>query len=141
MNGKGSLMSWLLPTLGYALTVGLTGISVKYALKTISWQQMLLWVPLAYAGFALILILGYGARFPLGVGGAWAALTALFASAGLILLFVALDRGQASVVVPVSSIYPVVTLVASAVFLAESVTVPKVAGTLLVVAGVTLISR
>lgn len=141
MNGKGSLMSWLLPTLGYALTVGLTGISVKYALKTISWQQMVLWVPLAYASFALILILGFGARFPLGVGGAWAALTALLASGGLILLFIALDRGQASVVVPVSSIYPVVTLIASAAFLAESVTVPKVVGTVLVVAGVTLISR
>lgn len=134
-------MSWLLPTLGYALTVGLTGISVKYALKTITWQQMVLWVPLAYAGFALILILGFGARFPLGVGGAWAALTALLASGGLILLFVALDRGQASVVVPVSSIYPVVTLIASAAFLSESVTVPKVVGTVLVVAGVTLISR
>lgn len=141
MNGKGSLMSWLLPTLGYALTVGLTGISVKYALKTITWQQMLLWVPLAYAVWALVLVVGFGARFPLGVGGAWAALTALFASAGLILLFIALDRGQASIVVPVSSIYPVVTLIASAAFLSESVTMPKVVGTALVVAGVTLISR
>ena len=141
MNGKGSLLSWLIPTLGYALTVGLTGISVKYALKTITWQQMLLWVPLAYAVWALILIAGFGARFPLGVGGAWAALTALFASGGLILLFIALDRGEASVVVPVSSIYPVVTLIASAAFLSESVTVPKVVGTALVVAGVTLISR
>jgi transporter family protein len=134
-------MSWLLPTLGYALTVGLTGISVKYALKTITWQQMLLWVPLAYAVWALVLVVGFGARFPLGVGGAWAALTALFASAGLILLFIALDRGQASIVVPVSSIYPVVTLIASAAFLSESVTMPKVVGTALVVAGVTLISR
>jgi len=141
VNGKGSLMSWLLPTLGYALTVGLTGISVKYALKTITWQQMLLWVPLAYAVWALVLVVGFGARFPLGVGGAWAALTALFASAGLILLFIALDRGQASIVVPVSSIYPVVTLIASAAFLSESVTMPKVVGTALVVAGVTLISR
>ena len=141
MDGKGSLMSWLLPSLGYALALGLTGISVKYALKTISWQQMLLWVPLAYAVIALVLVLGFGARFPLGVGGAWAALTALLASAALILLFVALDRGQASIVVPVTSMYPVVTLIASAAFLAESVTVPKVVGTALVVAGIALITR
>jgi transporter family protein len=141
VNGKGSLLSWLIPTLGYAVTVGLTGISVKYALKTITWQQMLLWVPLAYACWAAVLIVGFGARLPLGVGGAWAALTALFASGGLILLFISLDRGQASVVVPVSSIYPVVTLIASAAFLSESITVPKVIGTVLVVAGVTVISR
>lgn len=141
MDGKGSLMSWLLPALGNALALGLMGIVLKYALKTITWQQAVLWVPLAYAAIALVLIFGFGTRFPVGVGGAWAALTAVLAAAALVLVFVALDRGKASIVVPVTSIYPIVTLVGSAVFLAEGVTVPKVVGTLLVVAGATLVTR
>ncbi|MSO94866.1 MAG: hypothetical protein EXQ81_03610 [Thermoleophilia bacterium] len=101
----------------------------------------MLWVPIVYAVIALVLIFGFGTRFPVGVGGAWAALTAVLASAALVLVFVALDRGKASIVVPVTSIYPIVTLIGSAVFLAEGVTVPKVVGTLLVVAGATLVTR
>jgi len=65
----------------------------------------------------------------------------LCAAAGLILLFVALTRGEASTVVPATAAYPVVTLAGSALFLSESVTVARVAGTVLVIAGVVLLSR
>lgn len=141
MHGKGNTLSWLGFAIAYAFAIGLTGITIKYALKTISWQQMVLWVPLCYAAFSLVLVLGFGVRFPLGIGGFWAALTGIFAAAALILLFIALDRGPASSVVPVTSIYPVITLFASAIILSESITVPKAIGTALVVAGVALISR
>lgn len=134
-------MSWLGFALGYAFAIGFSGITIKYALKTITWQQMLLWVPLCYGAFCLVLVLGFGVRFPLGIGGLWAALTGILAAAALIFLFLALDHGPASSVVPVSSIYPVITLFASAVVLSESITVPKVIGTALVVAGVAVISR
>jgi transporter family protein len=79
--------------------------------------------------------------FPTGAGSAWAALTAVCAAAALILFFYALTKGDVSVVVPVSSAYPVVTLIGSAIFLSESITPPKVIGTALVIAGVIVISR
>jgi uncharacterized membrane protein len=57
-------------------------------------------------------------------GGGWAAATAVLAASGLSLFFFALSRGDASQVVPATSAYPVVTLVAAAVFLSEPVTLP-----------------
>ena len=135
------MAAWILPTFGYILTLGVAGVTAKLALRTISWQQMVLWVPIAYAVFAVSFAVFRGARLPLGVGGGWAAATALCASSALILFFVALTHGEASKVVPASSAYPVVTLAASALFLSESITLVRVVGTALVIVGLVLISR
>jgi transporter family protein len=131
----------MVPTLAYVVLVGAAGVTTKLALRTISWEQLVLWVPLAYITFSVILIAGRGTRLPLGTGGAWAAATAVGASASLILLFYALTKGAASTVVPASSAYPIVTVVGSALFLSESITVARIAGTGLIVAGVVLLSR
>lgn len=135
------MAGWILPTLGYTLILGATGVTSKLALRTISWEQLVLWVPVVYIGFAIFFVTDRGARFPLGAGGGWAALTAFGAATSLILLFVALTRGDASKVVPAGSAYPVVTVIGSALFLSESITLLRVAGTALVVAGVVLLSR
>ena len=135
------MAGWILPTLGYIVLVGVSGVTAKLALRTISWQQLVLWVPLVYLVFAISFVALGGARLPLGGGGAWAVATAFCAAVGLILLFVALTRGEASTVVPATAAYPVVTLAGSALFLSESVTVARVAGTVLVIAGVVLLSR
>jgi uncharacterized membrane protein len=135
------MAGWILPALAYVVLLGAGGVTAKLALRTISWQQLVLWVPVVYIVWASVFAVFGGARFPLGAGGGWAALTAVFASSALVLFFVALDRGDASKVVPVGSAYPVVTLIASAIFLSESITPIRVAGTALVVAGVVLLSR
>ena len=135
------MASWLLPTFGYILLLGAAGVTAKLALRTISWEQLVLWVPLAYIAFSIVLVAGRGARLPLGAGGAWAAATAVCAAASLILLFVALTKGDASKVVPAGSAYPVVTVIGSAIFLSEAITTLKIVGTALVVAGVVLLSR
>jgi bacterial/archaeal transporter family protein len=132
---------WLLPTLGYIVIIGATGVTTKLALRTISWQQLVLCVPIVYAAFAIAFAVFGGARLPSGAGGGWAVATAVLAASGLILFFFALSRGDASQVVPATSAYPVVTLVAAAVFLSEPVTLTRIVGTILVVAGVVLISR
>jgi transporter family protein len=132
---------WILPTLGYTFLLGATGVTSKLALRTITWEQLVLWVPVAYIVCSIVLVTTRGARFPLGTGGAWAAATGFCAALSLILLFFALTKGDASLVVPAGSAYPVVTLIGSALFLSESITVPRIVGTALVVAGVIVISR
>ena len=112
----------------------------RLALRTISWEQMVLWVPIAYIVFSVVLA-ATGTTFPTGVGSAWAALTAFAAAAALILFFYALTKGEASQVVPAMSAYPVVTLIGSALFLSEKITLVRGIGTGLVVAGVVLLSR
>jgi transporter family protein len=135
------MAGWVLPILAYIVILGATGVTTRLALRTIEWQQMVLWLPIAYVVFSIGFVAFGGVSFPTGAGSAWAALTAVCAAAALILFFYALTKGDVSVVVPVSSAYPVVTLIGSAIFLSESITPPKVIGTALVIAGVIVISR
>jgi transporter family protein len=139
-KGQTVMASWILPTLGYMVLLGAAGVTSKLALRTITWEQLVLWVPLAYIVFSVALV-AKGTKFPLGVGGAWAAATAFCAAASLILLFFALTKGDASQIVPAGSAYPVVTLIGSALFLGESITTSRIIGTALVVVGVIVISR
>ena len=134
------MAGWLLPALGYVLLVGIAGITTKVALRTIEWQQVVYWVPVAYVVLSAILWLVYQKPMVLGTGGGWAIVTAFAAAGGLICFFYALSKGDASVVVPATSAYPVIALIGGAIFLSESITVPKVIGTLLVIAGVVVIS-
>jgi bacterial/archaeal transporter family protein len=135
------MAGWILPTIGYVVILGAGGVTAKLALRTITWEQLVLWVPVAYIFFSLIFVIFKGATFPLGVGGGWAAATGFAAASSLILLFYALTKGPASQVVPASSAYPIVTLIGSALFLAERITLIRGVGSALVVAGVVLLSR
>jgi uncharacterized membrane protein len=136
-----AMAGWVVPTIGYAVLLGAAGVTIKLALETIDWRQLVLWLPIAYAGFSVLFAVVSGTTFPLGRGGFWAAMTALCASGSLILLFYALTKGDAGIVIPVGSAYPIVTLVGSAIFLHEGFTVQKGIGVALVVAGVAVISR
>ncbi len=135
------MAGWILPALGYVVLVGIAGITTKLALRTIDWQQIVYWVPVAYILLSLVLGLVYHKPMVLGVGGGWAVLTAFCAAGGLICFFYALTKGEATVVVPMTSAYPVIALILGAIVLSESITWPKVIGTLLVIAGVIVISR
>ena len=139
-KGRALMAGWLLPALGYVVLVGIAGITTKVALRTIDWQQIVYWVPVVYVLLAVILWLTYHKPMVLGSGGGWAIVTAFAAAGGLICFFYALSKGEASVVVPATSAYPVIALIGGVIFLSESITVPKVIGTLLVIAGVVVIS-
>jgi uncharacterized membrane protein len=135
------LAGWIPPTAGYVLLLGAAGVTAKLALRTITWQQLVLWVPLFYIAYCAVFVAASGTRLPLGVGGAWAAATAFCASSALVLFLYALTKGPASQVTPASSAYPIVTVIGSALFLSEKITLIRGVGTALVVAGVVLLSR
>ncbi len=59
---------------------------------------------------------------------------------GLTAYFHALQKGHASLVVPLTATYPLVTVVLSILLLGEPVTPVKIAGVILIVAGVMLVS-
>jgi len=134
------MSAWVLPAGLYILFLGVSGVTTKLALRTISWEQLVLWVPIVYICICTVL-LATGTRFALGAGGAWAALTAVCVAAALVLFFIALTHGDAATVVPVTSVYPVITLIGAALFLSEKITLVRGLGTALVVAGVVLLSR
>jgi transporter family protein len=68
------------------------------------------------------------------IGGAAGALGGLF-------FYLAIAKGEASLVVPVTAIYPVVTLALACIFLKEPLSVQKGIGIALAVLGVCLLSR
>jgi len=135
------MAGWIPPTILYIFILGAGGVTAKLALRTITWEQLVLWVPIAYIVFSVLLVVFRGATLPVGVGGAWAAVTAFAASLSLILFFYALTKGPASQVAPATSAYPVVTVIGSALFLSEKITLVRGIGTALVIAGVVLLSR
>lgn len=51
-----------------------------------------------------------------------------FQRRGHVLLYLALDRGKASVIFPLFALFPVVTVVLSAIFLAERVSPVQIVG-------------
>ena len=90
------MAGWILPALGYVVLVGIAGITTKVALRTIDWQQVVYWVPVAYVVLSAILLLVFDKPMVLGAGGGWAIVTAFAAAGGLICFFYALSKGDAS---------------------------------------------
>ena len=60
---------------------------------------------------------------------------------GMITYFIALKRGAASQVVPIAGTYPLVAAVLSILILGEHVTLLRLAGTVLIIAGIWLVQR
>lgn len=129
---------WFVPSVGYALVLGLLGVTTKVALDDMRWSELFVWVAVAYAVVAFALVVG-GVRPRLSQGAGFAALSGVFASSALLFLFVALEHGDAGQVVPVTAAYPIVTAAVAAAVLAERVTARRLVGTLLVVVGVVII--
>lgn len=135
------MLEWLAPALGFVVLEGALGITTKLAFRGMDWRQLLLWVTAAYVLLAAGLVVIAGESLPLGAGAGWAALSGVFAAGGLWVFFVALGRGEASRVVPVTAAYPVATVFLAGIFLSEEINAPRVAGTVLIVAGVAILSR
>jgi len=132
--------AWLVPTLAYVVTLGALGVTSKLALRTLDWQELLLWTSGAYAlAAAAVLALGKGG-FHFESNTWWAILSALIVVSSLVLLYVALGNGEASKIVPITAAYPAVTLILAALFLSESISLVKVGGMLLVLAGVVVLT-
>lgn len=131
--------AWLLPSLLFVLLSGFLGVTTKLALRDLSWEEILVWVAVVYAVAAAAMALA-GRRHQLGPGAGWGAVAGALAAVALVFLFLALDVADVGQVVPVTASYPVVTLLLAAAILGERVTPDRAMATLLVIAGVILLS-
>jgi transporter family protein len=133
-------VSWLAPSIGYVFVVAAMGILSKLALRTLTWQELLTWAMVAYVVAVAAMLATGTSHFAGGTGGAWALGAGVCAVGGLALLNIALSHGEASRVIPVSAAYPAATLVLSAIFLSDQITLARVSGMALVVVGVIVLS-
>jgi transporter family protein len=134
------MSAWVAPSLVYIVMLGALGVTTKLALRHIGWQEVIVWTTIVYVLISgAMLVLGQ-ARVAVGPGTLAAIASAVLASGALIALYIALGKGEASTVVPFTSAYPIVTLVLSALVLAEKITPLRGAGAIVVVVGVVMIS-
>jgi transporter family protein len=94
---------------------------------------------LVVVGYLLVGGLGPVAWQPWGVGAALGSGIAM--AVALLFFFEALARGPAVVVVPLTALYPAVTVVLSRIFLQETLSLRHLAGLALALAAVWLLSK
>jgi transporter family protein len=133
-------MRWLVWVLLSVAALGALGVTSGLALRTLQWQDLILWTGVGYVCVAIVLLATGQTELRVLENTSWAVVTALCAIGGLICLYLALSAGEASKVVPISASYPAVTLVLAAIVLAENVSLLRWAGAALVIAGVVLVT-
>ncbi|ADC69108.1 protein of unknown function DUF6 transmembrane [Methanocaldococcus sp. FS406-22] len=70
----------------------------------------------------------------------YAIISAILVVIGSLLLYYALYKGKASIVVPLSSIGPAITVALSIMFLKESLTISQMIGIVFIIVGIILLS-
>jgi uncharacterized membrane protein len=132
---------WLPPTLIFTAGLGAIGVTSRLALETLAWQDLIVWATVTYTAAAAVAVVVERARGEvlLRTNG-WALVTGVLAVAALATLYIALGEGEASTVIPVSSAFPIVTLLLAWALLGERLTMRRSFGTAVVVGGVLVIT-
>jgi bacterial/archaeal transporter family protein len=132
---------WVAPTLLFTCALGVIGVTSRLALDTLDWYDLVVWAALFYTTAAVCVFVhgrSRGERFV--QPDRWAVIAGTLAVLSLAALYVALGNGEASIVIPVSSAFPIVTLLLAWLLLGERLTVRRSLGTAVVVAGVVVIT-
>ncbi len=122
---------------------GTYGIAAKLAVHEVG-LQVLLWSPVVWVLLLPANFLIFKELWPLkldnlsGVG--WAVGAALLGVSGTIVFYWLLRDAPASVVIPISALYPVVTVVLAFLILHEELTIIRIAGIALAVIAIWLLS-
>jgi uncharacterized membrane protein len=134
------MAKWLVPTLGYAIALGAAGVTSKLALRSVTWQGLVLLVTPVYI-LCTIAFLSLGdVQIGGGIDLFWGIVSSILMVAALIFLYVALGGGEAAKVASVGAAYPAVTLIGSAIFLGEAFTVGRALGVAMVIGGVVVLT-
>jgi transporter family protein len=125
----------LAAALGFALWAFFGKVSLRHATST----QVGLTYAVAAAVLFAVVLLGSARRTFAGTSGWALAASSVSGAVGLLMFYLALDRGKASVVVPVVSVYPVIAAGLAIAFLDERLTALQLTGVGLAVTGVVLV--
>ncbi len=124
------------------LVWGFWGLLPKLALRTLDRQSVLVWDSLGGLLIGLLVFASRGFRVQTEPEGVFYAIAyGICGLGGSYLFLLALREGKASVIVPFTSLYPVVTLALSVWLLNERPSPANLAGVLFAVVAVILLSR
>uniref|UniRef100_A0A7V6A4B0 EamA domain-containing protein n=1 Tax=Desulfobacca acetoxidans TaxID=60893 RepID=A0A7V6A4B0_9BACT len=136
------MSSWLALSLVSLVLWGIWGVFSKLATQQLGPQAAYLLGIIGYLPVLGILMYETGGKVPWQPWG-WASALAAGMSTGfgLFFFFRALNAGTASVVVPMTSLYPVVTVLLSWLFLGEHLSPRQLTGLIMAITAVWLLSE
>ncbi len=132
---------WLAAALLALLLWGAWGVALKYASVGVTWYQLYFYSNLAILAVMLVMLAvfrGSLAVSRVNVGYAFAA--GLMGTLGYIFLVIAVQHGRVSIVVPMTAMYPAVTVILSVLLLGENITLRHALGIALALVSVLLLS-
>lgn len=132
----------VLGAMALLLVWGAWGLIAKFALRELD-MQAVVWNQLASFTLIPIYFLFFREMLPIrfvwtGIG--WALMAGLLGGGGTLILYTLLRSAPASVIIPISAIYPVITVLLSVLFLGEKLTWQQVVGLVFAVAAIWLLS-
>jgi transporter family protein len=136
-------MSWLAFSLICLFIYGVWGFLSKFLTMGLNAPSMLIYSLLGSALGIPLYILTYRDSFSFPWENHWtylAMLVGVFTSLGAFFFFNAIALGEATKVVVITSLYPVITAILALIFLNETLTLSKLLGILLCLAGIIILS-
>lgn len=135
-------MKWIAYALLCLLFWGVWGVVLKYVSTKLSWHQVYVFANVAVIVVTLFLAYRYRGEFNADPGiMAIAMVAGLLGTGGYLFLVLSLERGgNASVVIPLTALYPALAAVLSMAFLKEQVSALKALGIVLAVIAIVLLS-
>ncbi|ADI31557.1 protein of unknown function DUF6 transmembrane [Staphylothermus hellenicus DSM 12710] len=120
---------------------GLWGFVLKLAYSNLSWVETYFLSSLSSFILMLFVVSIHGLRLPsLNTYSALAFLAGFFGGAGYVFFVKALEHGKASVVIPLTALYPAITAVIALIVLREKISVYQGIGIVLAVLASILLS-
>jgi transporter family protein len=135
-----SQIGWLQLSLIALILWGLWSFLGKIALENLDWKSVFV-----FAGVAQIFVIAifYGATRPpmaFDMKTCYAMIVGILGVSATMAFYYALEQGRASIVVPLTATYPLVTVILAAVLLRERLSINQGAGVLLAILAIVLIS-
>ena len=134
-------MNWLTFSIITIVSWGVWGFLMKLASTYLDWHQM--FIATSTVTFAVSLLIYVSLKPPINVslpGFSYALIAGFVGSLALVAFNAAVKEGKAIIVVPLTSLYPVITVVLSYLILHEEMTLIKGLGIVLALVAIVLVS-
>ncbi len=134
------MVSWIAYSLLCLLLWGMWGLFLKLAYEGSTWLEVYFLSAVASFTLALSVFILGGGKVTTSKSMVLALLAGLFGGGGYILFMKALETGKASIVIPLTALYPAVTVVLALLFLGEKLSTTQAVGIALAVIATILLS-
>lgn len=134
-------VNWLVLSMITVISWGFMGFFVKLAYRYVSWPQIYIITNALMFASSLLVYISEKPSITVGTTGFNYALISGFISVlGTIAFYAALQGGKAIIVIPLTSLYPVITVVLSYLLLHEEITLTKGIGITLALIAIVLVA-